>query len=228
MFLSSSPILWDIPLQLHNNHVFWPINGCSHFPSKNFKLITASEMSGFVIKLLFWTTEAVWRCSSVDSEFMFFKMNTCLIVKIKSRLWWIASHVQACYWVYVHHCTHTLYRYKYWHPRVWVCVSAKCHINRLIAVVSDSVTLWLVDSSLIHIPSWVIGTAHWFLACKPIQEEFRGRKRACCYWLAPDQPHHLTVKHTPIHAHKTATITTIRQLLVTFLWLCPCCLQRLP
>lgn len=85
---------------------------------------------------------------------------------------------------------------------VWVCVSAKCHIDRLIAVVSDSVTLWLVDSSLIHTPSWVIGPAHWFPACQPRQEELRGRKRACRYWLAPDQPHHLlpiTYAHTHTH-----------------------------
>lgn len=89
-------------------------------------------------------------------------------------------------------------------PCVWVCVSAKCHIDRLIAAVSDSVTLWLVDSSLIHTPSWVIGPAHWFPACQPSQEELRGRKRACRYWLAPDQPHHL--HHLPItrtHTHQT-------------------------
>lgn len=43
------------------------------------------------------------------------------------------------------------------HTHVGECVGAKCHINRLIAPVSDSVTLWLVDSSLIHTPSWVIG-----------------------------------------------------------------------
>lgn len=90
----------------------------------------------------------------------------------------------------------------YIYIRVWVCVSAKCHIDRLIAVVSDSVTLWLVDSSLIHTPSWVIGPAHWFPACQPRQEELRGRKRACRYWLAPDQPHHLlpiTYAHTHTH-----------------------------
>lgn len=83
-------------------------------------------------------------------------------------------------------------------PCVRVCVSAKCHIDRLIAVVSDSVTLWLVDSSLIHTPSWVIGPAHWFPACQPSQEELGGRKRACRYWLAPDQPHyHLHIPCTP-------------------------------
>ena len=90
-------------------------------------------------------------------------------------------------------CVH---QYIYIYISVWVCVSAKCHIDRLIAVVSDSVTLWLVDSSLIHTPSWVIGPAHWFPACQPRQEELRGRKRACCYWLAPDQPHHLLPSHT--------------------------------
>lgn len=91
--------------------------------------------------------------------------------------------------------------------RVWVCVSAKCHIDRLIAVVSDSVTLWLVDSSLIHTPSWVIGPAHWFPACQPSQEELGGRKRACRYWLAPDQPHHLlptTHTHTKPNCSPTA------------------------
>ncbi len=94
-------------------------------------------------------------------------------------------------------CVH---QYIYIYPCVWVCVSAKCHIDRLIAAVSDSVTLWLVDSSLIHTPSWVIGPAHWFPACQPSQEELRGRKRACRYWLAPDQPHH----HLPItHTHQT-------------------------
>lgn len=91
-----------------------------------------------------------------------------------------------------------VHQYIYISPCVWVCVSAKCHIDRLIAVVSDSVTLWLVDSSLIHTPSWVIGPAHWFPACQPSQEELGGRKRACRYWLAPDQPHHhLHIPCTP-------------------------------
>lgn len=86
----------------------------------------------------------------------------------------------------------------YIYLHVCECVSAKCHIDRLIAVVSDSVTLWLVDSSLIHTPSWVIGPAHWFPACQPSQEELGGRKRACRYWLAPDQPHHhLHIPCTP-------------------------------
>lgn len=66
-------------------------------------------------------------------------------------------------------------------------------VDRLIDVVLDSVTLWLVDSSLIHTPSWVIGTAHWFPACQPSQEELRGHKWTCCYWLAPDQPSHLII-----------------------------------
>lgn len=91
-----------------------------------------------------------------------------------------------------------VHQYIYISPCVRVCVSAKCHIDRLIAVVSDSVTLWLVDSSLIHTPSWVIGPAHWFPACQPSQEELGGRKRACRYWLAPDQPHyHLHIPCTP-------------------------------
>ena len=83
---------------------------------------------------------------------------------------------------------------------VCVCVGAKCHIDRLIAVVSDSRTLWLVDSSLIHTPPWVIGPAHWFPACQPSQEEPVGRKRACRYRSALDHPHphpHLHIMHTP-------------------------------
>lgn len=119
----------------------------------------------------------------------------------------------------------------YIYPRVWVCVSAKCHINRLIAAVSDSVTLWLVDSSLIHTPSWVIGPAHWFPACQPSQEELRGRMRACRYWLAPDQPHHhLPITHTHTRAHTpnpTVVVWHAAQFPSTFLWLSSCYLSAL-
>lgn len=50
-------------------------------------------------------------------------------------------------------------------------------VNRLIAVVLDSVTLRLVDSSLIHTAPWVIGPAHWFPGCQPSQEELGSRER---------------------------------------------------
>lgn len=123
-------------------------------------------------------------------------------------------------------CVH---QYIYIYPCVWVCVSAKCHIDRLIAVVSDSVTLWLVDSSLIHTPSWVIGPAHWFPACQPSQEELRGRKRACRYWLAPDQPHHhLPITHTHTHTKPDCSPTACSltmpsdSFFPTFLWLSSC------
>lgn len=71
---------------------------------------------------------------------------------------------------------------------VKVCAGAKCHIDRLMAAVSDSGTLWLVDSPLIHTPSWVIGPAHRFPARQPNREELGGRKRAGRYWLASDPP----------------------------------------